>query len=348
MKPATKTSRPDLRAPKGAGLPGVSDPPATDTIRPEAEALLDALLATGAPMGEAAGLAAQGIGETAIRPLWRRWIQEVIAQTDQALKNDPNPSQWVHNTNRDAEVTRILTALGGVAAAVPEAATLWLGFWLTEQPWRGRSLFCPSWAKELPANLAIRGDLDLRYASFRALPKGLKVAGTLHLNAAQTQALPDGYRVRGSLNVDGSHVTALPRNLKVRYHLDFRDTRLAALPEGLEVGATLYLADTAIETLPEGLVLRGTLSLCHSLIQALPPDLQIAGNLNLRHSRITKLPERLWVKGSVFLYDAPSWDGQIPSDTRIDGFLHTEGHRNKDEGVPLPEWRRLHPEGERP
>ena len=94
----------------------------------------------------------------------------------------------------------------------------------------------------LPDNLTVSSDLDLRDNKLTSLPKGLKVGGYLNLAFNKLTSLPEGLEVEGSLTLWGNDLTSLPKDLKVGGYLDLWSNKLTSLPKGLKVGGYLNLS----------------------------------------------------------------------------------------------------------
>jgi hypothetical protein len=122
---------------------------------------------------------------------------------------------------------------------------------------------------------------------------------------------------------DRGWVTDLPGQLRVRGVLDLSGTAVVALPRDLELGDALYLRLTPITALPTNLRVPGSLDLCGSALRSLPTGLRVAGNLGL---------QACW-----------DWDGRVPADAQVGGWIHTPKHPL---GIRLPAWRAACPCGE--
>jgi hypothetical protein len=120
-----------------------------------------------------------------------------------------------------------------------------------------------------------------------------------------------GRTVVGDLDLSGVPVTRWPKGLKV-------------VGDGGE-DPVLNLKDTRIARLPDGF---------HS-----------AGCLWLDRTSLVSLPHGLWVGGSLSLQNCPEWDGLIPDGTYVRYWVQTDRHPAS--GIPLEDWRALHPKGER-
>jgi hypothetical protein len=111
------------------------------------------------------------------------------------------------------------------------------------------------------------------------------------------------------------------------------------------VGADLDLQGRAwVTALPLGLVVEGRLWLQDGCLAGLPGGLQVKGDLWLMDTPLAVLPDDLKVGGRLDMGGCRSWDGRIPRDAKVKGRVFTDAHRN---GIPLKEWHRLHPHGER-
>jgi hypothetical protein len=75
-------------------------------------------------------------------------------------------------------------------------------------------------------------------------------------------------------------------------------------------------------------------------VRSLPDGLQAAW-LDLSGSGIETLPPGLRVEKTLQIVGCPHWDGRIPADTVIGGFLDA-GYGS----LRLEDWRRLHPDGQ--
>jgi hypothetical protein len=173
--------------------------PAADS---DAVAMLAALRATGAPLGEALGLAAVVHGDEALLP---HVVEALRTPTGRWL---PNP--------------QAVAVLVQVAPYAPDLAAKGLCAW-------GRGRF-------------LKGDLRLGGCTWvTALPEGVRVEGHCDLGCTGLTALPEGFRVGGSLSLDESLIQTLPRGLSVRLDLslwrcpDWDE----GIPEGLEVGRSI-------------------------------------------------------------------------------------------------------------
>jgi hypothetical protein len=191
----------------------------------------------------------------------------------------------------------------------------------------------------LPANLEIKGNLDLSEASIKNLPERLKVGGELVLSGTRITELPKNLQVDGDLYLHGTRITQLPDDLKVSGglclrgleitklpdfrrvggNLDLSRTNISQLPDGLEVGGSLYLDGTKLTHLPKGLKVVGNLDLDGTNISQLPDGLEVGGHLNLSRTKITQLPKGLKVVGNLDL------DGtnisQLPDGMEVGGSL---------------------------
>jgi hypothetical protein len=202
--------------------------------------------------------------------------------------------------------------LNQVALGSPELANAWLNAWLADRSPYG-------------TNLTLPGESWLT-------------------------TLPDGFTVDGALSANGSGIRELPRGLSVDAQLYLCHTPLTTVPADLDVGG-LVLEGARIASLPPNLKIRGSLGLVRTPIRELPAGLQVAHNLELTDSLIERLGPGLRVAGSLDLRGCRYWNGQVPHDAEI-GSLHTEQHPplrgyTFNPGIPMAEWRALHPHGER-
>jgi hypothetical protein len=132
-------------------------------------------------------------------------------------------------------------------------------------------------------------------------------------------------KIAGSLSLAGrAWVTRLPKGLVVQYALDLQGSQIASLPEGLEVGGNLDLRQAPITSLPDNLYVGTELILLGNPIARLPHNLQVGRFLTIRN--------------------CPAWDGRIPGDARVGLEVFTDRH---PEGIPLDDFQRYHPNGER-
>jgi hypothetical protein len=142
-------------------------------VADDAQATLAALLATGAPIGEAFGMAALACGRDAIRPLLVQAIMPKGATTTAATLRD-------------------------VAKADPVLAQEGLTAWGRNREVEGTLHLnnCP-WVTSIPKGLMILNqcDLDLDGTSITSLPAGLQVGGTLNLSRTPLRTLPAGLDV---------------------------------------------------------------------------------------------------------------------------------------------------------
>jgi hypothetical protein len=134
---------------------------------------------------------------------------------------------------------------------------------------------------------------------------------------------------------------------EVRADLFLRERPWALpLPNGLTVTGDLELSHLRRPfALPEGLTILGNLSLCSTRIETLPDSLSVGKNLTLINAPIVSLPANLSVGLWLTLRDCTHWDGRIPKDLSLEGCVVTDLH---PQGLPLREWRDLHPLGEKP
>jgi hypothetical protein len=148
----------------------------------DVNALLDAILATGAPAGEAYGLAAKAHG-----------VQAVLPQLMMALGLESavfNPPAMLHR----------------VGVACPELAMAALGEWLIGH--RGIKanveLGMATWVTALPDGVRVAGWLDLRGSGLVSLPAGLKVE-VLDLHGCERWdgRIPADAKVSGKVYTDG-------------------------------------------------------------------------------------------------------------------------------------------------
>jgi len=156
-------------------------------------------------------------------------------------------------------------------------------------------------ARNLPENLRVGGDIDLRDIAITSLPGGLTVGQNLYLSGTAITELPEGLTVGGFLDLSGTAITSLPEGLTVGQNLYLSGTAITELPEGLTVGGGLYLSGTAITSLPEGLTVGGFLDLSGTAVTSLPGGLTVGGGLDLRGTAVTSLPEGLTVGGGLYL-----------------------------------------------
>jgi hypothetical protein len=323
------------RSPEPPGVPPRADVPLGGDPHAASlqEATLDALLATGASLDEALGLLAQAHGVAAVLP-------RLMALPDLA-------SPLRNGTHRGLEALRV------VGATSPDLALAGLGAFLDR--WGGRPingslwLGACAWAVALPAGLvlddALSCSLDLDDSGIVALPEGLKVGGSLSAERTALTAVPEGTEVGGNLMLRASRITCLPEGLKVPGELELNLTPIAVLPKGLVVGRDLWLTGTQVRVLPPDLKVGGSLDLQGTPLTVLPDGLVVNGDLNLKRTPVVALPTGLLIRKDLWLQDCRRWDGRIPEDAVIKGRILTDGHPHP--GIPLPEWRALHPNGER-
>ena len=115
--------------------------------------------------------------------------------------------------------------------------------------------------------------------------------------------LPENLKVSGNLNLRNTPITSLPAGLQVDGYLSLEGTKITELPAGLQVDGYLYLYGTAITSLPAGLTVGGGLSLRGTPITSLPAGLQVDGYLDLRDTPITSLPDDLNVEDKIYVDD---------------------------------------------
>jgi hypothetical protein len=166
---------------------------------PEAvPAALEAMLATGAPLGEAFAMAAQGFARKALLP-------HLVA----ALRG---PDGWWHPD-------QAIPLLKAVAATDPELARMGLAAW--------------AGGREVDGDLDLNG---LGWVT--SLPDGLRVNGFLDLNGSGLLSLPRGLRVGGILELGGTRVVALPGDLEVADYLGLLAAEAwdGQVPLGVRIG----------------------------------------------------------------------------------------------------------------
>ncbi|MDP3506737.1 MAG: hypothetical protein Q8T09_01985 [Candidatus Melainabacteria bacterium] len=155
--------------------------------------------------------------------------------------------------------------------------------------------------ESLPEGLYVGGDIDLRATGIKSLPEGFHVGGSLNLSVTRMTSLPKGLHVGDSLCLHGSAITSLPEGLHVGNSLDISGTRITSLPDGLHLGGSLMLRGSSVKSLPEGLHVGGDLDLFLSRMTSLPEGLYVGGDLDLKGSSITSLPEGLYVGERILL-----------------------------------------------
>jgi hypothetical protein len=276
---------------------------------PGPDALIAALRATGASMGEALGLTARALGPEAMR-----------SQFDKAMRR--SRFNWMGSGGAVA-------VLKAIAVNNPDLARWGLNRWL-----EGRFL-------------KVSGNLDLNGETWvNALPDSLLVGGNLDLQDTGLTTVPEGLVVLGNLNLAGLPIGDIPAGTRVGGNLNLAWTKIRALPRGLVVGGALEVAYTALTVLPDDLKVGGFLELIRHPILATPKNLKVAGYLGLQGTPLRTLGQGLCVGSDCFLDGCPDWDGRIPEDAQIDGVIFTDRHPSP--GIRLGAWRRLHPRGERP
>lgn len=149
---------------------------------------------------------------------------------------------------------------------------------------------------DAPANLKLRGHLDLSHANaLTTLPEGLEVTRlTLH-ECYNLKRLPTGLKCF-ELDARESGLEELPDDLQVANKLDMTGcSYLSHLPENLKVGTLLLVNCTGLTTLPEGLdVLFLDISGC-ILLSNWPQQASVSvGRLTARNcAALTELPPYL-------------------------------------------------------
>jgi hypothetical protein len=154
-----------------------------------------------------------------------------------------------------------------------------------------------------------------------------------------------GRTVAGGLILDGcGWLKSLPSGLAVGGDLGLRGTRLTALPRDLRVGGYLDLAGSAIVGFPDGFLLPRDCFCLGTPLTGVPEGFRVGGTLDLQDTCMTALPAGLWVGGTLWLNDCLLWDGRIPEDAHVGVRVGTDLHPG---GIPLADWRAIHPSGER-
>jgi hypothetical protein len=207
--------------------PGVAAGPVAPAA-PNLTETLAALQATGAPLGEALAVAADGFP-----------LGAVVAHLAQVLAS----------SNEDAA----LGILEAMADRDPGLARVGLELW-----GRGRTvdgyLELPEcqWVTALPQGLAVTGSLMVSgLQSLTSLPEGLRVGGSLSLDGTAVTFLPDGLDIGGGLYLTGSSLIGLGCGLRVGADLDLTNCRgwNGQIPADTEVAGKV-LSDRHEEGIP--------------------------------------------------------------------------------------------------
>ena len=147
----------------------------------EVLAMVDALLATGATLGEAFAQAVHVHSREAVLPCLVDRIMAVRPQVYELLQD--------------------------VGAMDPDLAQMGLDAWLEAS---GRKvagdllLIRQPWVVRLPEGLEVRGDLCLQETPIASLPRNLKVSAWLTLRGSGVVSLPEGLQVGGLLDIMGA------------------------------------------------------------------------------------------------------------------------------------------------
>jgi hypothetical protein len=175
---------------------------------------LDALLATGATVGEALGLAAQAFGLEATLPR----LLGALGAPSAARAHGADP--WGQGGAGTGQDPAVLT-LDEVAAGHPGLALAGLLAWGQGRAMPG-SLWLASrtWVTTLPPGLSVGRHLNLIDTGIATLPKGL---------------------LARSLDLDGTPLTTLPAGLWISRHLSLRRCRDwdGRIPEDARIGRKL-------------------------------------------------------------------------------------------------------------
>jgi hypothetical protein len=144
----------------------------------------------------------------------------------------------------------------------------------------------------LPADMIVRGDLDIRDTLIERLPDGLMVLGHVHARGTQLSQLGSRIVVTKDLLIQNTSVTTLPADIEVRGSLVARNTKLESFPRMFNVAMSIDLGKTPIRSLPAGLKVHGSLSIddCPNLTE-LPNGLVVTGTLNIEQTPISRIPE---------------------------------------------------------
>jgi hypothetical protein len=242
---------PRLRA-EGPQAPALTEACPDRTADPKA--MLVALRATGATQWEALALAAQALGEAALRPRWEAWATRV---------NRPDT---------------FLKAMDEVAKVAPGLAQAWLYAWLGGRTIEGDlDLGNRSWVSALPAGLTVRGGLRLDGATVSVLPAALTVGDWFNAEGLPLTALPEDLRVGSHLALAKTKIEVLPDRLRFLRGLDLEGAPITALPDGLTLELYLNLCNTPIVALPKGLRVGSILDLraCTRWDGQIEPDTQV-------------------------------------------------------------------------
>lgn len=213
--------------------------------------------------------------------------------------------------------------------------------------------------RSLPANLTVRGDLDLRQCQrLRRIGIGLTVDGDLQIGGrcsdrlwyeAENCALP----LCGDSQPPLEH---LPEMLKVTRQLTLRNChRLKRLPDQFEIGGlriegchgfealpdslSVYPQDLTLigcprlQRLPDVLHVQGDLKLTGLPLEELPATLKVDGNLILECClELTSLPSKLEVGKNLIIRKCPITE--LPGDLRVGGNL-VVAHCNRLTSLPF-------------
>lgn len=165
--------------------------------------------------------------------------------------------------------------------------------------------------RSLPANLTVRGDLDLRQCQrLRRIGNALTVDGDLQIGGRCDDRLwyEDATCPHPLCSDSQPPLESLPELLKVGGQLTLRSChRLKRLPQKFEMGGLHIEGCHGFESLPESissyersLTLKG----CPQL-RRLPDSLHVQGNLRLIGLPLTALPSMLKVDGHLILECCP-------------------------------------------
>jgi hypothetical protein len=156
----------------------------------------------------------------------------------------------------------------------------------------------------LPAGLAIKGNLDLTDYALIALPEFLEVRGDLKIAGSAIRELPRGLRVTGSLLAAKSRLERLPVTHGIARSIDVSSTSITELPDGLEVDGDLDISDTMMKRLPEHLVVTGHLKMESTDIPVFPASAIIGLNLHMSSSSVRRFEaKKLYVGGCLMMND---------------------------------------------
>ena len=168
---------------------------------------------------------------------------------------------------------------------------------------------------ELPNNMEVSGDLDLRETPDFNFPSGLHVTGDLTMEDSNITKLSSGLSVDGNLDLSSTGIEELPMDIKVGKDLILALSSISKLPQGLTVGGDLDLMDAPIEVLPTNLTVGRDLVLSGCNVTALPERLLVGKDLELEGTDVTELSKSMYIGGTLGL--AGSKVTKMPDSSRI-------------------------------